>query len=497
MRIVTKLIFAIALVFFLWLSAPAQIPGFSGAVWDTLTHDAIRDNLSQQPLASWQDHFFLTYAKSRAPMPGWDIIYRTFNANTGWSAERPVLVDTPGYEPVIAVKHFPLTDTTRIAALVFTGGNRVYGTLIYDTTTTIHAVLLTSIGQNDFFPGVDVDSAGNMQVAWVTQMPDNTFKVAYGSGRPASFTRETITNSELGTGVDGVDPIVVTTGVLPHVFYRGLNDGYYHIHHAYKQTTGGPWIIEFLATGNLQDVRASAFVDNANNIHLAVTGNDGDGTQYRIYHLDRDAQTGLWSTPQLATGILNATDGNIAVSPTNQMFIVSAGLDNNLFNGQIYLSTDTANVFNTTPIASNYPQASMPAIRFINNINPGLVFQTFIGSPDSGSFEIVFYGPALVGVNEDIKLPEQAELTYNYPNPFNAETMIMVKGFNAVQPKLEIYDITGRKVRSLQPQESANGDFQYLWNGTNESGIVCPSGVYFYSVNGPTRNLMGKMTLMK
>ena len=51
---------------------------------------------------------------------------------------------------------------------------------------------------------------------------------------------------------------------------------------------------------------------------------------------------------------------------------------------------------------------------------------------------------------------------------------------SAVAPRIEIYDSSGRRVRTLvtAPEGSAVS-FRARWNGADDDGHVAPSGVYF------------------
>jgi hypothetical protein len=81
-----------------------------------------------------------------------------------------------------------------------------------------------------------------------------------------------------------------------------------------------------------------------------------------------------------------------------------------------------------------------------------------------------------------------------HPNPFNPVVQI---SFNvpAQGPVLiQIYDISGRLVRTLESSVRTQGIHTTAWNGTNDAGGVVASGVYFcrFSMGGSavTKKLM-------
>ncbi len=85
------------------------------------------------------------------------------------------------------------------------------------------------------------------------------------------------------------------------------------------------------------------------------------------------------------------------------------------------------------------------------------------------------------------------------PNPFNPATEIRfeVGGSKSAQVKIDVYDIAGRKVRSLFEGAVQPGPQRFDWNGRNDAGANAASGLYLgrVVVDGQTRNV--KMTLAK
>jgi photosystem II stability/assembly factor-like uncharacterized protein len=76
--------------------------------------------------------------------------------------------------------------------------------------------------------------------------------------------------------------------------------------------------------------------------------------------------------------------------------------------------------------------------------------------------------------------PAGFELMQNYPNPFNAGTEIRFRLSASVQATLEIFDITGRKIKTLVDGIRPAGMHTVYWNGTNAKGAPAASGTYVY-----------------
>jgi len=93
--------------------------------------------------------------------------------------------------------------------------------------------------------------------------------------------------------------------------------------------------------------------------------------------------------------------------------------------------------------------------------------------------------------------PATFDLSQNYPNPFNPSTTIHFDLSKASRVQLNIYDLTGRLVKTLLDEVRPAGSHQVIWNGTDRDGNVVATGVYFYSLNNQTSQSVRKMMLVK
>ena len=93
--------------------------------------------------------------------------------------------------------------------------------------------------------------------------------------------------------------------------------------------------------------------------------------------------------------------------------------------------------------------------------------------------------------NQDIMIRDY-ELFQNYPNPFNAQTTIK---FNLVQSgftSLLIYDILGRKVKTLAEKNMSAGAYSVTFNANDLA-----SGLYIYELRSGQKIMRKKMMLVK
>ena len=102
-------------------------------------------------------------------------------------------------------------------------------------------------------------------------------------------------------------------------------------------------------------------------------------------------------------------------------------------------------------------------------------YQTF-----PGNFSMT---PIPTAVDEDItEIPAQYELSQNYPNPFNPGTTIAFVIPKAQDVKLEIYNMLGRRVKTLVEDKMQAGAHKVAWDGTNDLGKAVASGTYIYKL---------------
>jgi len=88
-------------------------------------------------------------------------------------------------------------------------------------------------------------------------------------------------------------------------------------------------------------------------------------------------------------------------------------------------------------------------------------------------------------------------LEQNIPNPFNPRTMVAFTLPSAANVTLAVYNVEGRLVKTLLAATVGEGRHEYVWDGTDASGVSVSSGVYFYRLTGGRQTLTRKMVLLK
>jgi len=112
-------------------------------------------------------------------------------------------------------------------------------------------------------------------------------------------------------------------------------------------------------------------------------------------------------------------------------------------------------------------------------------------------FDILTERPAGTDAVTFNTLPEKFALHQNYPNPFNPTTNIQFDLPKAVDVKLVIYDIMGRKITTLVNTHMEAGYKNIVWNGTNDYGNKISSGIYIYRIIAGNNIKTMKMSYIK
>jgi hypothetical protein len=102
-------------------------------------------------------------------------------------------------------------------------------------------------------------------------------------------------------------------------------------------------------------------------------------------------------------------------------------------------------------------------------------------------------------VSENISLlPDEYKLFQNFPNPFNPETNIYFTLKEKSSVTFEIFDILGRKIKSLIKEEEMDaGLMKTVWDATDSNGKKVSSGIYIYRIKANEYISSMKMLLLK
>jgi len=110
---------------------------------------------------------------------------------------------------------------------------------------------------------------------------------------------------------------------------------------------------------------------------------------------------------------------------------------------------------------------------------------------------ISFYSNSVGTDNRNEILPQRFTLHQNFPNPFNPVTTI---GYNLSQDAIVdiiIYDMMGRKVKTLNNGKKSGRYTFVQWDATDEAGAPVGAGIYLYTIQSGDFTQTRKMVFLK
>lgn len=85
-------------------------------------------------------------------------------------------------------------------------------------------------------------------------------------------------------------------------------------------------------------------------------------------------------------------------------------------------------------------------------------------------------------------IPDKFEVFPNYPNPFNSQTVIKYAIPVQSDVLINIYDLLGRKVKTLTNNRHEAKYYTLVWDGKDEQGRLAASGLYFLRITARNEN---------
>jgi hypothetical protein len=214
-------------------------------------------------------------------------------------------------------------------------------------------------------------------------------------------------------------------------------------------------------------------------------------------------------TPLVSASVFEANQQGVAVGDSSSPFLSGNVFDGNSFAG-LYVGGDAA-VEVGRALADANDFVNMGAYHVLN-LSTSTLDAEYNYWGDTCPQEAWFYGPVdytpwtdeahAETYTECTGAPEwdgeRAHAGENFPNPFNPSTAIR---YTVPSPggavRLTVYDLSGRKVRTLVDEWKGGGDYLAIWRGRDDAGREQSSGVYFYRVEIGDYRVERKMVLLK
>jgi len=130
---------------------------------------------------------------------------------------------------------------------------------------------------------------------------------------------------------------------------------------------------------------------------------------------------------------------------------------------------------------------------------PGIYYY-WLEAQDYDGF-VTYYGSrSIVYENGNSGTPEIPLVTgirSLFPNPFNPSATIMYELEQPANLNIEIYNNRGQLVRSFAMGQKEKGRYKLLWDGTDNSGSACGTGIYFIKMQVGKETFVKKAALVK
>lgn len=137
---------------------------------------------------------------------------------------------------------------------------------------------------------------------------------------------------------------------------------------------------------------------------------------------------------------------------------------------------------------------TMQSYQYIDrNVVPGQTYYYKVVDVDLKG-NVGEHGPVIATVP---RLPERFELEQNFPNPFNPATSIGFKVPADGHVQVRVYNLMGRLVRTLVDAPLSTGRHQVVWDGTDEYGVVMPTGTYLCVMEAEGVRMTRKMVFAR
>jgi hypothetical protein len=111
-----------------------------------------------------------------------------------------------------------------------------------------------------------------------------------------------------------------------------------------------------------------------------------------------------------------------------------------------------------------------------------------------GSRSVTFGGN---GNNGTPEIPLVTGIRSIYPNPFNPSATIMYELEQPANVNIEIFNNRGQIVRSFNFGQQEKNRYKLLWDGTDNSGSACGTGIYFIKMKAGKETFVKKAALIK
>jgi hypothetical protein len=312
---------------------------WTGAVYDSLTHNNVSDQVNRNCISINQNTLHVVFKRNAGAMT--TIFYMRRDSLGNWDPEMQ-LSTLPANNPAICngtSTHdvhivYEATDSSN-------GDQEIYH--VWNSGVTWNTMQLTNDTTEDVSPTVAVDGSGYVHIAWVGVDTLGNYKIFYANNRSGNYVSQILTASNPGPFGSGAAPqIAVESSGIAHIAYRAGNFGTYHIEHAYNSSPGdSTWTMDVITTLNAEDLIAAIAVSNDSLVHLVVNDNSGFGFPWSAYYMNKSGASGAYSMQTPVAGSFSGNLGGMFVDQNNIPHIVFNEVSGNFFTGNVIYADST------------------------------------------------------------------------------------------------------------------------------------------------------------
>ena len=106
------------------------------------------------------------------------------------------------------------------------------------------------------------------------------------------------------------------------------------------------------------------------------------------------------------------------------------------------------------------------------------------------------YKPGFMMVEDD-NITVTRNYPFNYPNPVQNSTKIIYKLIKTTSVEILIFNILGKRIRTLVSEAEEEGLNFEDWNSYDDYGHHASNGVYYYQIRTNYGTDSGKMVLLR
>lgn len=108
-----------------------------------------------------------------------------------------------------------------------------------------------------------------------------------------------------------------------------------------------------------------------------------------------------------------------------------------------------------------------------------------------------FKGPTNpVNIEDETPAPAVFRLEKPYPNPFAQQTTVAVEMTEFIAVRIDMFDVLGRRVRTLHEGVLAPGRHVFLWQAKAEGGTTLPGGLYLVRMEAGASGTIASQTVI-